>query len=105
LSNFSKRATAAVSWNVTDLRPDVVARLGQMTAGWQARGLDAISAKAAALRSLAGSVARQGMVLGFEKTFLLQGVAFLVVLPLLFFLRVGAAPKSDPAQTPHVAVE
>jgi DHA2 family multidrug resistance protein len=105
LSNFSKRATAAVSWNVTDLRPDVVARLGQIAAGWQARGLDAISAKAAALRSLAGSVARQGMVLGFEKTFLLQGVAFLVVLPLLFFLRVGAAPKSDPAQTPHVAVE
>jgi DHA2 family multidrug resistance protein len=114
LTNFSKRATAAVSWNVTDLRADVVARLGQMGAALQARGLDPVSAKAAAMRMLAGSVSRQGMVLGFEKTFLVQGVAFLVVLPLLFFLRVGGAKtnsksrdskESDSAETPHIAIE
>lgn len=95
LSNFSRRATAAVSWNVTDLRPDVVSRLQQMSAAFASRGMDAVSAKQAALRAMAGSVARQGMVLGFEKTFLLQGVAFLGVLPLLYFLRVGGGHKAE----------
>ncbi len=95
LSNYSKRATASVSWNVTNLRPDVVARLSQMVAGFQARGMSAIDAKQTALRAMAGSVARQGSVLGFEKTFLVQGLAFIAVLPLLFFLRVGNASKAE----------
>jgi hypothetical protein len=33
-------------------------------------------------------------VLAFEKTFLLQGLVFLAVMPLLFFLRVGRSRKS-----------
>jgi DHA2 family multidrug resistance protein len=94
LSNYSKRATASVSWNVTDLRPDVVARLHQMAAGLQAHGLGPVEAKQAALRAMAGNVALQGSVLGFEKTFLVQGVAFIAVLPLLFFLRVGGGSKA-----------
>ena len=95
LSNYSKRATASVSWNVTNLRPDVVARLAQMAAGLEARGMGALDAKQAALRAMAGSVARQGAVLGFEKTFLVQGLAFMAVLPLLFFLRVGKDSKAE----------
>lgn len=94
LSNYGKRATASVSWNVTSLRPDVVARADAMAASFQAHGMSAVDAKQAALRALAGAVARQGAVLAFEKTFLLQGVIFLAVLPLLFFLRVGQAPKA-----------
>jgi DHA2 family multidrug resistance protein len=89
LSNFTKRATASVSWHLTELRPDVVGRVHQLAAALGARGLGPVEAKQAALRALAGSAAQQGAVLGFEKTFLLQGVTFLVVLPLLFFLRVG----------------
>ncbi|HWZ88374.1 MAG TPA: DHA2 family efflux MFS transporter permease subunit [Polyangiaceae bacterium] len=95
LSTFSKRATASVSWNVTDLRPDVVLRLEQLVRGLQAQGFGPVEAKQTALRALAGSVARQGSVLGFEKTFLVQGVAFVAVLPLLFFLRVGTAKKAE----------
>jgi DHA2 family multidrug resistance protein len=95
LSNYSKRATASVSWNVTNLRPDVMRRLAQMAAGFQGRGMGALDAKQTALRAMAGSVARQGSVLGFEKTFLVQGLAFVAVLPLLFFLRVGKASKAE----------
>jgi DHA2 family multidrug resistance protein len=95
LSNYTKRATASVSWHVTDLRPDVVERLRQMTAGLQAHGLGTVEAKQAALQAMARSAAAQGSVLGFEKTFLLQGVAFLVVLPLLFFLRVRRDAKAE----------
>jgi DHA2 family multidrug resistance protein len=96
LSSYSKRATASVSWNVTDLRPEVVARLAHLAAGLQGRGMSLLAAKQTALRAMAGSVAQQGAVLGFEKTFLVQGVAFLAVLPLLFFLRVGKAHKAEP---------
>jgi DHA2 family multidrug resistance protein len=95
LSNYSKRATASVSWHVTDLNPDVVARVNQMALGLQGRGLGPMEAKQAALRAIAGRVAMQGQVLGFEKTFLLQGVAFIAVLPLLFFLRVGKSSKAE----------
>jgi DHA2 family multidrug resistance protein len=95
LSNYTRRATASLSWHVTDLRPDVALRLHQIAGALQARGLDAVSAKQAALRAIAGNVAMQGAVLAFEKTFLLQGVAFLIVLPLLFFLRVGKSAKTE----------
>jgi DHA2 family multidrug resistance protein len=95
LSNYSKRATASVSWHVTGLRPEVVARLQQAAAGLQAHGMGPVEAKQAALRAMAGNVGLQGAVLGFEKTFLVQGVAFLAVLPLLFFLRVGKRGKPE----------
>jgi DHA2 family multidrug resistance protein len=95
LSNYSKRATAAVSWNVTGLRPDVVMRLHQMASGMQAHGMGPVEARQTALRAMAGSVAVQGTVLGFEKTFLVQGVAFVAVLPLLYFLRVGRTSKAE----------
>jgi DHA2 family multidrug resistance protein len=95
LTSFGKQATAAVSWNVTSLRPDVVARLDAIAGVFRAHGMGPSEAKGAALQSVARSVALQGAVLGFEKTFLLQGVAFLVVLPLLFFLRVGGAKDAQ----------
>jgi DHA2 family multidrug resistance protein len=99
LTSYSKQATASVSWHVTALRPEVSARLAQMAAGLQARGLDPASAKEAALRMMNGLVSRQGLVLGFEKTFFVQAAAFLAVLPLLYFLRVGKRTK---AAAPHV---
>jgi DHA2 family multidrug resistance protein len=95
LSNFSKRATASVSWHLTDLRPEVVSRLRQMAQAFEGRGLAPQDASHAALRAMGRSVSMQGSVLGFEKTFLLQGIAFLAVLPLLFFLRVGGGSKAE----------
>jgi DHA2 family multidrug resistance protein len=99
LSSFGKRATASVGWHVSNLRPEVVARLDAMAAGLQRSGGLASDAHMTALRALGGAVARQGTVLAFEKTFLLQGAAFLAVLPLLFFLRVrGSAAPSEPVE-------
>ena len=61
----------------------------------EARGFDPVAAKQMALRAMAGKVAMQGTVLAFEKTFLLQGIVFVLVMPLLFFLRVGEREKTD----------
>jgi DHA2 family multidrug resistance protein len=95
LSNYGVRASASVSWHVTSLRSDVMQNLYGMMHAMEARGFDPVAAKQMALRAMAGKVAMQGTVLAFEKTFLLQGIVFLMVMPLLFFLRVGEREKTD----------
>ena len=49
--------------------------------------MDAATAKAAALKALAGTVARQGTMIAFEKTFMLTGFMMLTLLALVVFLR------------------
>ena len=50
---------------------------------------------------LAGSVARQAMLLSFEKLFLLSGILFLGVLPILIFLKA----KRVAGPRPHLEME
>jgi MFS transporter, DHA2 family, multidrug resistance protein len=69
-------------------RPEVQARLQQMQDFFAARGYDPSSAHAAAIQALAGTVARQSMVLSFRKDFILCAILFMMVLPLLLFLKV-----------------
>jgi DHA2 family multidrug resistance protein len=64
-----------------------MSRLHDATAGFMARGYDAMMARGLALRSLDGTVDRQATLLAFDHVFLLAGVAFLLVLPLLAFLK------------------
>jgi hypothetical protein len=53
-----------------------------------AHGIAPSSAKLASGRLLGHRVMVQANVLGFDRVFLLQGLLFLGVIPLLFFLRV-----------------
>jgi DHA2 family multidrug resistance protein len=98
LTKYTVEAHAAVRESVTLLRPEVAARVVQMKAAFMAHGMDATAAMQATVGTLAGKVGREATVLSFEKAFLVQGVSFLVVLPLLFFLKVDRkkkAPKVD----------
>ncbi|MET0413419.1 MAG: MFS transporter, partial [Polyangiaceae bacterium] len=88
--------------HVSETNPEAIARLAQMQQALVARGMDVMSAKQASLAALQGSVARQGAVLGFDHVFILCGVLFLAVLPLLFFLKGG--PKAAPSADTHVEV-
>lgn len=106
LSRYGVQASAAVRAHLTPDRPEVLQRVAQLEAGLVARGMDAVSAHAAALYALAGSVARQGMVIAFDRVFLVVAVLFLCALPLLLLLRTprqgGAAAAHEPV---HVEVE
>ncbi len=62
--------------------------------GLMARGFDAQSAHQAAFASLYGAATRQSMVLSFDKLFLLAAILFLVVLPLLVFLKDNPSGES-----------
>jgi MFS transporter, DHA2 family, multidrug resistance protein len=68
-------------------------------------GASATAARDGAVRVVAGAVAQQSAVIAFEQVFLLTGLSFLCVLPLVYFLR--RAPRQAPtdAAGPPVHVE
>ena len=53
-----------------------------------ARGLDAVASEAGSMRLIDYIVRQQSMMLSFEKLFLLAGISFACVLPLVFVLRM-----------------
>jgi DHA2 family multidrug resistance protein len=96
LTNFGKAATVSVGAHVTMLRSEVTQQLAGARMLFESRGMDPLGAQAAAIRAMAGRVGLQATVIAFERVFLLQGIVFLGVLPLLFFLRRAhaAAPST-----------
>jgi DHA2 family multidrug resistance protein len=87
LSQSTTRSIAALSEHVDPYRPVVVERLAMLTRGMMAHGMDAFTARAAALKLLAGTVAREGAMIAFERIFMLTGFMMLALLPLTWFLR------------------
>ena len=87
-SSYSSRASAGLAQNVSLLRPEIAAQVAGMRASMIAHGFGPDLAGAMTQKALAGRVLMQGTVLGFDKTFILQAIAFIVVIPLLLFLRV-----------------
>ncbi|HEU4613982.1 MAG TPA: DHA2 family efflux MFS transporter permease subunit [Kofleriaceae bacterium] len=72
-TRYSTTASAGLASSVTLLRPEIAAQ---------------VHAGVLTTHSAFGRVALEGVVIGFDKTFVLQTIAFVVVLPLLLFLRV-----------------
>lgn len=99
-TRFSVQASSAMSSNVSILRPEVVQYVTQTKASLLARGLDGSAADALTYAALHMRVIRQGLVMGFDKSFLFQGGLFLLVVPLLFFLRTGK--RRAPAEPIHI---
>ena len=56
-------------------------------------GMDMATARSTANAMIDYAVSRQATVLSFEKMFLLAGILFLLVMPMLLFLR---APEDEP---------
>lgn len=98
LSRDAVRATAALSEHVTPYRPEVTERLAILAHGFAQRGMDVVAAKAAALKVLAGLVARQGTVIAFERTFALTGLVLALSLPLVLLMRQN--PHDDHPDAP-----
>ncbi len=96
LERYTVEAHADLSNHIVNTRPVVLSRLGMMEHGLMARGMDAVSAHTASLGAMAGTVARQAMVLAYDRTFIVSGVAFLFALPLLIFLKTVRAEGSAP---------
>jgi DHA2 family multidrug resistance protein len=87
LSRYGALARTALVSHVTIGDPAAMERLRQTAGGFMARGLDPALARNLALRAIDGTIAVQSQLLAFERVFLLAGITFLLVLPLLFFLK------------------
>ena len=68
----------------------------------QSRGIVGPAAQSTAAQILDYQVRTQAMVLSFERLFMICGIAFLCVLPLVFFLKM---PKGGPSEKVEVHME
>jgi DHA2 family multidrug resistance protein len=103
LSRYVKVAGASVGTHVLATRPEVASTMAMFKGGLMARGMDVVNAGSTSLMMMYGSVMRQASVLAFDKIFLLAGLLFLVVLPLLAFLKVE--PAGGGSKQLHVEME
>jgi MFS transporter, DHA2 family, multidrug resistance protein len=99
LSRNATRIRDILASNVSMSRPEVMARVQGMQRMLQGRGMDPPSAQRTALRMIDLQVRQQAMIISFEKMFMLAGIAFLLVLPLVLLLK---APKSAQGVDVHV---
>ncbi|MCU1347439.1 MAG: Drug resistance transporter EmrB/QacA subfamily, partial [Acidobacteria bacterium] len=96
LSRYTLRARGGLLAAYDASRPAVAARMAGIQGMLQAHGYDPQSARATAARMLDGQLRQQAMVISFEKLFYLSGILFLLVLPLVFFLKLPPnAEKMD----------
>jgi MFS transporter, DHA2 family, multidrug resistance protein len=104
LSRYSVQAKASIASHLYPERLEVAQRMAMMKGGLMQRGLDQVGASMASLQMMVGSVTRQAMVLAFDKLFVLAALLFVVVLPLVYFLK--AAPSGGGShEKPHIDVE
>jgi DHA2 family multidrug resistance protein len=94
LTRYAATAHNAIAAHADIGRPEVAARLLAAKNAFLARGFDPQSAQHASEQALGLTVAQQSLLLAFDKMFLLAGLLFLGILPVLFFLKVD---RSKPA--------
>jgi DHA2 family multidrug resistance protein len=97
LGTYGTEANAALFSHFTPTRPEVWMRMRGVEHALMAKGYAAVQAHEFALKSMWGGAVRQASVLAFDKLFLLAGFAFLLVLPLLYFLKVNN-PDTKPQE-------
>jgi len=96
LTRGAAPARTAIAAHLSETNPIASWRLAQIAQGMVSRGFHPAQAAAAARGALYGLLVRQSTVIAFERAFLLLGMMFLSVLPLLYFLRSahhGHAPS------------
>jgi DHA2 family multidrug resistance protein len=96
-TTYTMEARAALAPQLSLLRPEVAAQLGQAQAVLASQHVDPAATHLVMGRGLGMSMMHQATVLSFDRIFLLQGLLFLLVIPLFFFLRVDRSKKDESA--------
>jgi DHA2 family multidrug resistance protein len=102
-TNYAVEATHGLAPHLSVLRPEVAQRLAQVAGAFTSHGMDPGAAKMMAGKLLGFAMYRQATVLSFDRIFILQGVLFLVVIPILYFLKVKRT--GAPAEKVHIDLE
>jgi DHA2 family multidrug resistance protein len=88
--------------HVAPTNPAAIERVTMLQRTFVGKGFDAVAAKDMAMRALDGLVSQQSTLLAFDKVFLVAGICFLAVLPLLFFLKTPDQMASGPKVDVHM---
>jgi MFS transporter, DHA2 family, multidrug resistance protein len=104
IPRINQYGAVALAAHVTPDRIQVTNRISMLTRAFELRGYDTVSAQTAAGRVLGGIVQQQASVMTFDRLFLLSGILFLIVLPLLIFLKSPdhAPNQAAPAEAAHI---
>ncbi|MEO8035859.1 MAG: DHA2 family efflux MFS transporter permease subunit, partial [Acidobacteriota bacterium] len=96
MGRWATTARGGMLAELTTSRGAVASRFEAIQRMLMGRGFDSAAARAGAGAMIDGQVRRQALVLSFERLFYLSGILFLLVLPLVFFLKMPAnAEKID----------
>jgi DHA2 family multidrug resistance protein len=102
LERNTSQARVALVAHLGGTRPVAEQTLSSFQHAIQASGAIARpEAHQAAMRAMDAVVQAQASVLAYERVFLLAGIVFLFVLPLLYFLRTGRSDRSQKVE-PHI---
>lgn len=106
LSRFGAQVRSALLAHLTGADSAAMDRIRQITSGFIARGYDAMTSRQMAYRALDGTVQVQSNLIAFERVFLGAGVCFMLVLPLLIFLKTPeeASKPGGKGEAVHVEV-
>jgi MFS transporter, DHA2 family, multidrug resistance protein len=102
-TNYATEAAHGIAPHITALRPEVAHHLAQVAHAFISKGMDAASANMLAGRILGIRIFQQATVLSFDRVFILQGVMFLFVIPVLYFLKVDKL--GGPREKVHIDIE
>jgi DHA2 family multidrug resistance protein len=105
LTRYGDTARSALVADVTPSSQAAVDRVQGLTTMFMHRGMGSMQAHDMALRALDGIVERQASLLSFNRVFLLAGISFLFVLPLLYFLKVPDEKKTARKEKIEVHLE
>jgi len=97
LARFTKVNKALLAVHVSDGDPATMERLGLLTRGAIARGVDAVTAKAQALAVLDRQVTVQATVLSFSRIYFISALALVSALPLLLLWKTGKGRQTGQA--------
>jgi MFS transporter, DHA2 family, multidrug resistance protein len=93
-TNYATEARVGLATHLTILRPEVASQIAMMKAGIMAHSADPNAAGVTIVKIFTGRIYQQAAVLSFDRVFIFQGILFLGVIPLLFFLRVPRSPST-----------
>jgi MFS transporter, DHA2 family, multidrug resistance protein len=105
LTRYQDKARMALVAHLTPSNPAAMDRVQGLTRMFLGRGIDYNQARSMALRAMDGVVEQQAMLLSFNRVFLIAGISFLFVLPLLWFLKVPDEAKDAPKEKVEVHME
>ena len=97
LARFTKVNKALLAVHVSDGDPATMERLGLLTRGAIARGVDGVTAKAQALAVLDRQVTVQATVLSFSRIYFISALALVSALPLLLLWKTGKGRQTGQA--------